>query len=226
MRLGMGISTVFGPEKEVLSGDQVWLLQGSNLPVILRQIPAEAKAAEDATPLPTDEHSHYAFVGTAYIHGIMDGEACPSADMFTDITHGQYPRSSKSPSPANESMRDALWMSLLLGHGSRKTNRNRPSYAPGSRVSNGEAQNEGEGAAAQGTDAEALLFPEGREWPASTKPIPQHRVFFSAMMKNPPATESEWQALVRDLARKSSAQRNRRAVSTIIDNQHPELSKT
>lgn len=196
-RLGMGISTVFGQEKEVLSKDQVWLLQGSNLPVILRQIPAKAQEAGGATALPTDDHLDYALVGTAYIHGIMDGKACPSAGMFTDITLGQYPGSFKSPSPANEGMRDALRMSLLLGHGSRKTSRDRSSCAPKSSVTKDEAQNEEE--EDQGVDAEALLFSEGREWRGSMKPIPQHRVFLSALLKNPPATDEEWEEFEKDL---------------------------
>ncbi|KAI9861373.1 MAG: hypothetical protein M1813_005270 [Trichoglossum hirsutum] len=198
-RLGMGISTVFGQEKEVLSRDQVWLLQGSNLPVILRQIPAKVQEVGGATALPTDDYSHYTFVGTAYIHGIMDGEACPSVGMFTDITLGQYPGSSKSPSPANEGMRDALRMSLLLGHGSRKLSRDRSSYALRSSVTKDKAQNKEED---QDGDAEALLFPEGREWSKSMKRIPQHRVFLSALLKNPPATEEEWEEFGKDLERR------------------------
>ena len=200
--LGMGVSTVFDQEKEVLSGDQVWLLQGSNLPVILRRIPAIAEEpGVSATTMPTDSHSHYAFVGTTYVHGIMDGEACPSADMFTDITLGHYPRSSKSPSPANNPMRNALRMSLLLGHGSHKTDRDRSGYAPKSSARKSDAHNEGkeEEEHQSGVDAEAMLFQGGRQWHESMKPIPQHRVFFAALLENPLATEEEWEEFEKDL---------------------------
>jgi hypothetical protein len=42
-RLGMGVSTVFGQEREIECGDEVWLMKGSNLPVILRPIPKKIK---------------------------------------------------------------------------------------------------------------------------------------------------------------------------------------
>jgi hypothetical protein len=187
-RLGMGVSMVWGQEKEVLTGDQVWLLQGSNLPVILRKISSET------------EQPHYALVSMTYIHGIMDGEACPSIDKFTDIILGQYPVSSKAPNPANEAMRNALRMSLLLGHGSRKINRGRSDYAPKASVKTNEARTEK--AEDVEMSGEAWLFPEGRKWPGSIKPIPQHRVFIAALLKDPPATEAEWEEFERDFAQR------------------------
>ena len=184
----MGISTVWGQEKEVLTGDEVWLLQGSNLPVVLRKISSE-----------TDQ-PHYALVSMTYIHGIMDGEACPPMDKFTDIILGQYPVSSKAPNPTNEAMRNALRMSLLLGHGSRQMNRGRSNYAPkASTKMNKERTEKAEGV---GMSGEAWLFPEGRKWPESMKPVPQHRVFIAALLKDPPTTEAEWEEFEGNLEQK------------------------
>jgi hypothetical protein len=182
----MGISTVWGQEKEVLPGDQVWLLQGSNLPVILREISAD------------DDQPHYALVSTAYIHGIMDNEACPSIDKFTDIVLGQYSVSSKAPNPANEAMRNALRMSLILGHGSRRMNRRRSDYSRNTSERNRESRTDK--AEDVGISGEAWLFPEGRKWPESMKPIPQHRVFMAALLKDPPTTEAEWEEFERAMA--------------------------
>ncbi|OQV09929.1 hypothetical protein CLAIMM_14002 [Cladophialophora immunda] len=205
-RLGLGISTVFGQEKEVMAGDQVWLLQGSKLPVVLRPMPpANTQNTSGATTPSHGAHRQYAFVGTAYVHGIMDGEACPGPDQFTDITLVQYPGSSKSPSPANEAMRNALRMSLLLGHGNSKRHQGNPKYVSEHGKMQKEARlRQGEGEEEQGVDAESLLFPEGRTWPAAMKPIPAHRVMLAALLKNPPETEEEWEAmeekLVQDVA--------------------------
>ena len=216
-RLGMGISTVFGQEKEVLPGDQIWLLQGSNLPVVLRQIPAHAQEPGDAA-LPTKHNSNYVLVGTAYVHGIMDGEVPTTADMFADVTLGHYPGSSKSPKPANEVMRDALRVSLLLGHGSRSTTRNRSNYAPSSRVETDEAQTEEED---QDVNAEVLLFPEGRNWPDSMKPIPEHRVLLAALLQNPPATEAEWEELEKNMEERATKDKEDPASSSL---ESPEAS--
>jgi hypothetical protein len=138
----------------------------------------------------------------------MDGEACPSTDnMFTDITLGQYPKSSNSPSPANEAIRTALRMSLMLGHGSGKANRHRRNLALGSGAEEGQTE-EDHG----GMNAEAMLFPEGRQWDESMKPIPEHRVLLAALFENPPATEEEWEALEKDMGEEGVAQLRRSAL--------------
>lgn len=94
-RCGMGISTIkdgsFGIEDivtEVETGDCVCLLEGSRLPVVLRKhLPnadsAEATASESA-------QLRYSYLGTCYIHGIMDGEAVPNPDELVDIHIGDF----------------------------------------------------------------------------------------------------------------------------------------
>jgi len=45
--------------KSAIEGDEIWLLPGSDVPLILR---------------PAEQHSAYVLVGSAYVHGIMYGE--------------------------------------------------------------------------------------------------------------------------------------------------------
>ncbi len=199
-RLGTGISIVFGEEKEVSPNDQVWLLQGSRLPVVLRPISVKSNGREGTAETPSTDESHYALISTAYVHGIMDGETSPSSTSFKDITLGQYPKPSKSPIPANEPMKDALRMSHILGHGSGRNERHRLKIAPKAESKReDDAQSKEESGKDTGIDAEALLFPQGRKWPESLKRIPQHRVILAALFQNLPETEEGWEELESDL---------------------------
>jgi hypothetical protein len=49
----------------VQPGDQVWLFLGARIPFVLRKVSDEGSWKSD----------HRKFVGEAYVHGIMDGEA-------------------------------------------------------------------------------------------------------------------------------------------------------
>ena len=197
-RLGMGVSIVFGEEKEVSPGDQVWLLQGSRLPIILRPIPVSAHEGQSSAEMQSRDGSHFALISTAYIHGIMDGEATPSSQNFKNITLGHYPKPLQSPIPSNEPMRDALRMSHILGHGSGRNERLR------SRIAYKEKQIQHSTHTKAGDDqgrrnAEFLLFPEGRKWPDSMQRIPQHRVILAALFQNLPETEEGWEDLEKTL---------------------------
>lgn len=133
----------------------------------------------------------------------MGGEACPSADMFTNITLGQCPRLLESPSPGKELMRNALRMSLLLGLGFWKRDQSRSTYAPRSSVGKVEEQNaDREEKDDLGENAEALLFPEGRKWDESMKPIPPYRLLFSALLQDSPSRDEEWKEFVKSAAEK------------------------
>ncbi|KAI0871711.1 heterokaryon incompatibility protein-domain-containing protein, partial [Hypoxylon argillaceum] len=213
-RMGTGVATVFGQEKHVLVRDHVFLLQGSNVPVVLRPLtpkvddegpPSGAVATASATP-------KYAFVGTAYVHGIMDGEACPSDDLFSNIALCQY---TKPDSATNALMRDALRMSLMLGHGSAQSSLGQTAYAPNSQDSEDKAHAPDDKAI--GIDAEALIFPDGREWDESLKRIPPHRVFLNALYQDMPTTEEGWQAYEEEMEMKLS--NNREAKENFRDSQ-------
>ncbi|KAJ8132135.1 hypothetical protein O1611_g1485 [Lasiodiplodia mahajangana] len=219
-RMGTGVATVFGQEKQVLVGDHVFLLQGSNLPVILRplmsnsdeEIPAESSATAAVSSTP-----RYAFVGTAYIHGIMDGEACPPDNSFSAIALGQYIK----PAPAtNGLMRDALRMSLILGHGSAQSSLGQTAYAPSSQtIEDEDHSTKGKDV---GIDAEVLLFPDGRQWDESFKRIPPHRVFLNALYQNMPTTEEGWQELEEEMeAKLRKGREGREAAGGTPDNHVP-----
>ncbi|KAI0104278.1 heterokaryon incompatibility protein-domain-containing protein [Nemania sp. FL0031] len=216
-RVGTGVATVFGQEKQVLVGDHVFLLQGSNVPVILRPLMpklGEEAPADPSVTVATSSAPGYAFVGTAYIHGIMDGEACPSDGLFSTIALGQYTK----PSPAiNGLMRDALRMSLILGHGSAQSSLGQTPYAPSFQASDDKAQPE------KGKDttinAEAFLFPDGRLWDESFKRIPPHRVFLNRLYQNMPTTEEGWQELEEEMETKlRKDQEGRRTEGETPDN--------
>ncbi len=49
-------------------GDWVVVLNGMRIPVVLREVPTRILAGDS-------NDSCYQFVGTAYVHGVMDGEA-------------------------------------------------------------------------------------------------------------------------------------------------------
>ncbi|KAI1124008.1 heterokaryon incompatibility protein-domain-containing protein, partial [Nemania abortiva] len=210
-RMGTGVATVFGQEKQVLVGDHVFLLQGSNLPVILRPLMSnsEYEALPDSGTTGTAlSEPRYAFVGTAYIHGIMEGEACPPDDSFNTVALGQYTK----PAPAtNGLMRDALLMSLILGHGSAQSSLGQTAYAPNFQASEGK-HHAAHGKAA-GIDAETLLFPDGRQWDESFKRIPPHRVFLNSLYQNMPTTEEGWQELEEEMETKLRKDRERKEVA-------------
>jgi hypothetical protein len=56
--------------KSIKPGDGIWLVPGSRVPLILRKL----------------SNGHYIFVGEAYLHGIMNGEAMVAEARFEDIT--------------------------------------------------------------------------------------------------------------------------------------------
>lgn len=93
--MGIEIATVFGQEKEGFVGDHVFLLQGSNVPVVLQLFISELEdeggtGASSSSAENPSAVSRYLFFGTAYVHGIMDSEACPYDDMFRTLALGQY----------------------------------------------------------------------------------------------------------------------------------------
>jgi hypothetical protein len=55
--------------KSIKPGDGIWLVPGSRVPLILRKL----------------SNGHYVFVGEAYVHGIMNGEAMMAEARFGDI---------------------------------------------------------------------------------------------------------------------------------------------
>jgi hypothetical protein len=69
-----GSRFAIGPESAE-PGDEIWILAGSNVPIVLR------KAS-------SGNASRYSFVGQAYVHGIMFGEAIThaTADGLRSIT--------------------------------------------------------------------------------------------------------------------------------------------
>lgn len=54
----------YGPESLVM-GDQVWIMLGANVPLLLRQLP----------------NGRHQVTGEAYIHGLMHGEALRRGDF-------------------------------------------------------------------------------------------------------------------------------------------------
>jgi hypothetical protein len=54
--------------EHVEAGDVVVILNGGQLPFILREV-----------------NNHYILIGEAYVHGIMDGEAVPGASLSRDF---------------------------------------------------------------------------------------------------------------------------------------------
>jgi hypothetical protein len=56
--------------KSIKPGDGIWLVPGSRVPLILRKL----------------SNGHYVFVGEAYLHGIMNGEAMMAEARFEHIT--------------------------------------------------------------------------------------------------------------------------------------------
>ncbi|KAK4447292.1 hypothetical protein QBC34DRAFT_467910 [Podospora aff. communis PSN243] len=201
--LGIGVSTVYGQEKEVQVGDAVWLLRGCNLPVVLRCVSRDSSnpTGEPSGDVAAASNRHYALVSTAYVDGIMNGEACPFAeDAFVDIAIGQYPES-PGPSLDKETMKEALRMSLLLGHGMGRGDRHhvnsRKHEHSTSENDTGQGKGRDEKGEGQGggLDAEAMLFPEGRKFDPSLKPIPRHRALFARLFEGMPDTEEGWEAL-------------------------------
>ena len=93
-RIGMGVAIVNTLDRsheslrcEVQAGDLICLLFGSNLPIVLRKI--------DQPTIPTDSSTEsapmYTYIGSCYVHGIMDGEALAttrSEDSFVDLHIG------------------------------------------------------------------------------------------------------------------------------------------
>jgi hypothetical protein len=68
MRTGGGLLGI-GPT-HMREGDAVWVLAGANTPVVLREL----------------ENGHHQFLGEAYVHGIMHGEATDIISELTNIT--------------------------------------------------------------------------------------------------------------------------------------------
>ncbi|SPO06826.1 uncharacterized protein DNG_09520 [Cephalotrichum gorgonifer] len=66
-------------------GDEIWILPGLNAPAVLRRVADGADhgdvAADDLEGLSLNENVvRYSFVGIAYVHGIMNGEAIESRE--------------------------------------------------------------------------------------------------------------------------------------------------
>src|SRR5438552_2497087 len=75
-RMGTGLAAFGQPEfVEVAAGDEIHVAFGSNLPVILRPLQQGEKIASRKT---------YRFIGSCYLHGIMDGEALADESLGRD----------------------------------------------------------------------------------------------------------------------------------------------
>lgn len=79
--------------KSLQVGDEAWVLAGCRYPLILRFIETENEVTEDIysaddtqVEMEGPELRVYNLVGTAYIHGIMNGEAATDETAFTTIT--------------------------------------------------------------------------------------------------------------------------------------------
>ena len=64
------------------------LLEGSRLPVVLRRHLPNADVS-DATASNTVQ-PQYSYLGTCFIHGIMDGEGVPNPVELVDINIGNF----------------------------------------------------------------------------------------------------------------------------------------
>lgn len=94
-RYGMGISIIkdcmFGGQDvvtEVQAGDLVCLLEGSRLPVVLRKHLPSAHVRDKTTSNTVPQR--YSYLGTCFIHGIMDGEAVSSPIKLVNIDIGNF----------------------------------------------------------------------------------------------------------------------------------------
>ena len=64
-----------GP-KGMQAGDEVWILNGGRIPMILRL----SKASKAISELKLEAAPFYTLVGDCYVDGIMDGEAADTRD--------------------------------------------------------------------------------------------------------------------------------------------------
>jgi hypothetical protein len=71
-------------------GDQVFLVFGSPVPLVLRSLPSSMNEI-----LGSFVGQWYNLVGYAYVHGIMDGEAAPKLD--NDSEEGQKREKEQEP---------------------------------------------------------------------------------------------------------------------------------
>ncbi|KAH0537545.1 hypothetical protein FGG08_005680 [Glutinoglossum americanum] len=80
-RMGTGPATI-RDGNEVLLGDEIYILNGSKVPFVLRPVNAalvsEAGKADRSVP-------GYSLIGTCYVHGVMDGEVLNSLHAETQI---------------------------------------------------------------------------------------------------------------------------------------------
>lgn len=61
------------------AGDYICILKGCSVPVILRQIPPAGTNSSETSP--PDQDTHMMFIGEAYVHGKMEGEAVEDQKM-------------------------------------------------------------------------------------------------------------------------------------------------
>ncbi|KAF2493461.1 HET-domain-containing protein [Lophium mytilinum] len=75
-----------GPE-DMEVGDSVYVINGSNVPLVLREeVPHfrdESNRTKENTTDPT--YPHFRLIGQCYVHGIMDGEACQDAEKDIEL---------------------------------------------------------------------------------------------------------------------------------------------
>ncbi|KAK5625950.1 hypothetical protein RRF57_001666 [Xylaria bambusicola] len=120
----------------------------------------------------------------------MDGEACPSDDLFSPVVLSHY---EKPPLVKNELMRDALRMSLLLGHRSADSSLGQTTYAP--YFDENKSQDHETSGKAVAINVEALLSPEGRQWNESFKRIPSIECFQAPRSKVCPRQRKDGNSL-------------------------------
>ena len=176
------------------TGDHVVLLKGCNVPVILRHMPTtdipETGGSKDSDS--GRRIQRFRFIGTCYVQGIMDGEACQGREEeFGEMRLGG---SACSAEPANRTAsiaHHAVMLSLMLGHG---RGRNK---APSLRHGQEQVVDHEEC-----IDAERLVFPTPRQWDESLKPLRPERVMLSEIFQGlPPETDDEaWDELWKKMA--------------------------
>jgi hypothetical protein len=205
-RVGLGIATVHGDMREVMMGDEVFLLQGCNVPVVLRPLSTSDVEQPDGPSnfSPTSRSSakaisrRYAFIGTSYVHGIMDGEAyLEHNEKLVDIHLGVNLPPPEKVNAFQAAMRDAHLWSNIHGHDSKHESNG---YTPWkSRRSETETVEDSPEAC---VDAETLLFPEPRQFDESLKPTTSVRAWASSVFQGTPTTEEGWKELFKSIAEK------------------------
>ncbi len=106
MGMGVAIINTLDAEdlrSEVRVGDAICLLFGSNLPVVLRPLDQQSLQQNASCQRNTELVHMYSYIGTCYVHGIMDGEALAKPSCGTESrTSNLHIEGFKRPGPEAE----------------------------------------------------------------------------------------------------------------------------